>query len=258
MAKFLNTESAYAQIVEIVSKAQGKLVLITPFVKMPPPLLERIRDKALHNIKVVIVCREEDLRLEEKTSLNQIRNLELRFLEKLHAKCFYNENTMVITSLNLYETSSQNREMGILLTLTDDSVVFKEAQEEAEFIIRLAILDRASNIQQINAPIRRVAERENVAFPNKNSKQQSKSLFKQAASVIGSLISSDNGHCIRCSVELPFDMGKPYCSSCFKKAKYDISEKRVPVESFCLSCGKDNESSIDKPLCYSCYKKLNK
>ena len=46
MTKFLNTSGAYAQIEEIVSKSQGKLVLITPFVKMPQPLLERIRDRA--------------------------------------------------------------------------------------------------------------------------------------------------------------------------------------------------------------------
>ena len=71
---------------------------------------------------------------EVRSELKQLRNLELRFDEDLPAKCFYNEESMVITSLNLHEHSQQhNREMGILLNSKEDSNVFKEALSEAEF-----------------------------------------------------------------------------------------------------------------------------
>ena len=59
--------------------------------------------------------------------------------EDLHAKCCYNEKSMVIISLNLHEHSQQhNRGMGVLLNSKEDSNVFKEAQNEAEFIVSRA------------------------------------------------------------------------------------------------------------------------
>ena len=41
MVEFLNTEKAYSKIVEIVSKADSKLVLISPYIGIPKPSLER-------------------------------------------------------------------------------------------------------------------------------------------------------------------------------------------------------------------------
>ncbi len=103
MVEFLNKDASYARIVEIVSKAESKLVLISPYIKIPGDLLERLKYMDGRQIKTVVVCREKDLNAEVKSELKQLKNLDLRFDENLHAKCFYNEKSMVITSLNLYE-----------------------------------------------------------------------------------------------------------------------------------------------------------
>ena len=139
MAKFLNTSRAYAEIEGIIDKATSRIVLISPFIKIPEPLLERLKYADGENVQIVVVCREKDLTDDEKSKLKQLKNLELHFDEHLHAKCFYNEESMVITSLNLLEHSQQhNREMGILLTLKDDHDVFNEACAEAEYIVSIA------------------------------------------------------------------------------------------------------------------------
>src|SRR3990172_3309773 len=125
MAKFLNTSKAYAEIEDIVSKARNKLVLISPYIKIPKNLLERLKYADNQRVAITLVCRKEDLNPEQRDALATMSNLELRFMINLHAKCFYNEASMVITSLNLYESSAQNnREMGILLTAKDDRDIF--------------------------------------------------------------------------------------------------------------------------------------
>jgi RNA polymerase-binding transcription factor DksA len=113
-------------------------------------------------------------------------------------------------------------------------------------------LDRASNIQQDRVPIHRVAERENVAFANKRNQQQSKSLLEQAASVIGSLISSNSGHCIRCGEGIELNPSKPLCSHCYEKWRQYGNPGFV--ENFCHNCGEPYETSLARPLCRSCYK----
>ena len=121
MAKFLNTSKAYAEIEDIISKTKNKLVLISPYIKIPEPLLERLKYIDGKDIKIIVVCRKKDLNHEVRSNLKQLKNLELRFDEDLHAKCFYNEESMVITSLNLHDHSQQhNRKKVILLSLKHD------------------------------------------------------------------------------------------------------------------------------------------
>ena len=42
-------------------------------------------------------------------------DIDVYFNEKLHAKCYMNEDTAIITSMNLYEASEKNRELGVLI-----------------------------------------------------------------------------------------------------------------------------------------------
>ena len=102
MVEFLNKDKAFAKMVEIVSKAKSKLVLISPYIEIPDDLLERLKCIDGKGIKTITVCREKFLNTEAKDELKQLKNLEPRFDKTLHAKCFYTEESMVITSLNLH------------------------------------------------------------------------------------------------------------------------------------------------------------
>lgn len=242
MVEFLNKDKAYAEIVEIVSKAASRLVLISPYIKIPDDLLERLKYMDGKSIRIIVVCREKDLKVEAKNELKQLRNLELRFDKDLHAKCFYNEESMVITSLNLHEHSQQhNREMGILLNYKEDSDVFKEALNEAEFIVNRAKKD--STIRDLISGIVKEA-RSAADLPTKDSVRKTKVPS-------GTKL---KGFCIRCGRNITYDLNAPYCPDCyrvwnkFKDPNYE--------EELCHWCGKSKEpTTMVRPLCYSCYRK---
>ena len=105
--------------------------------------IDRLKYKDGQGVKTTVVCHGKDLKDKERNELKQLQNVELRFDDHLHAKCFYNEKSMVITSLNLYDYSQQNnREMGILLNSDIDTDVFNDAQREADFIVKNATLEK--------------------------------------------------------------------------------------------------------------------
>jgi len=230
MARFLNTEATDAAIVSIIAGAQKKVVLISPFIYVPKLLLERLIDKAQkENTKIVVVCRATELKPDIRESLATLPNLELRFLENLHAKCFYNEESMVLGSSNLYEYSLQNnREMGVLLNIKDDSAVFREACKEAEFILRLS---------KVGASQRSAAK--------KKSEDSQKSFPPE--------IIRETGYCIRCGVPRFRDLAHPLCDDCYD----EWAEWSNPnyEENFCHVCGREWSTTIEKPLCDSCYRK---
>ncbi len=241
MVEFLNTEKAYSKIVEIVSKVDNRLVLISPYIKIPKPLMERLKYMDGAGIKTVVVCREKDLDAAVRGELKQLKHLELRFDEDLHAKCFYNEESMVITSLNLYEHSQQNnREMGVLLSSEEDANVFNEALSEAEFIVNRAKKD--SVIRSVLSEV--VKEAKSVLdSPAKDGVRRTKT----------SNTRRNGGYCIRCKANIPLDPSKPYCENCFSVwVKY---EDPAYKEKNCHWCGKTTKTTIEYPLCRSCYNK---
>jgi hypothetical protein len=251
MPRFLNTSLAYGEIQKIVTNAKFELVLISPYIKIPAEFVDRLKDTQ-KNTKITIVCREEDLTKEEKDNLKLLPNLELRFDKNLHAKCFYNDSSMVITSLNLYDYSVQNNhEMGILLTIKDDAEVFNEARNEANHIINLAELFRLKRLQTNDSNIPSKLQHHNN-IEKKAQESVSSSILKDIGNFFNNKI-IQNGHCIRCGTIIPLDVDKPYCKDCYDNwTKWENPDYE---ENVCQSCGKRASTSMNKPLCRSCYKK---
>lgn len=148
MARFLNTAGAYSEIENIITNAENRLVLISPYIQIPGMLLERLTHATeKRGVNIYLVCRKEDLNRNEINTLKKIDRLEILNLPNVHAKCFFNENSMVITSLNLYEYSQiNNREMGLLITREEDTSAFFEAKSEAEFIIQTASVIKVNRV----------------------------------------------------------------------------------------------------------------
>lgn len=71
--------------------------------------------------------------------MQQLDYVRISFCKNLHAKCYLNEESCIVSSLNLYEFSQvNNNEMGILISKDEDAQVFKDAYEEAQRIIRIS------------------------------------------------------------------------------------------------------------------------
>jgi phosphatidylserine/phosphatidylglycerophosphate/cardiolipin synthase-like enzyme len=246
MVKFLNKDTAYAAIVEIVNKADRKLVLISPYIRIPDDLLPRLKYKDKQGVKTVVVCREKergrDLASEVRSDLKELRHLELFFDDDLHAKCFYNEKHMVIGSLNLLESSKRkNRDMGVLLSSEEDSSVFNEALKEAEYIIDGAKKDSVLR-SFADTVLKEIKSAIDLPTEKTTRKAQSSSRTEQ------------KGYCIRCGKNKAYDIDAPYCPDCyrvwnkFKDANYK--------EEFCHLCGTPNQPTTkNRPLCNSCYNK---
>ncbi|MBM4432837.1 MAG: hypothetical protein FJ025_02405, partial [Chloroflexi bacterium] len=112
MAKFLTRRGTAWQIESIINSAQEKLVLVCPYLRVPDDIFQGIRHADERKVKIVVIYGKEEpssdkkKQLEQLEQLKQLNNLSLYYHKDLHAKCFFNEESMVITSMNLYEYSS--------------------------------------------------------------------------------------------------------------------------------------------------------
>lgn len=181
---------------------------------------------------------KQELNPDEMKFLQGLRFVILKYNEDLHAKCYVNDDKMVITSLNLYEFSmANNKEMGVLIDKNDpaDSQLYEDAFKEVDYI------NHTSQRFELNAP-----------KPNFNMQTDYKSTKEKSISIS---TTNGKGFCIRTGAEIPFNVEKPMSYEAFKSwSKY--SDPDYP-EKFCHFSGEpsNGETSVNRPILKKNWKK---
>jgi hypothetical protein len=195
MAEFLTTNGTSYNIENIIIEAKSKLVLVSPYLQISKTFYERLKDASNKNVAIKIIYGKDELKPNEKNSLAELKNVELFYFQNLHAKCYFNENKMVITSMNMYEFSEKtNREMGVLINRSTDKELFEKAVAET-----LSILQSSEPI-----PLKK-AERQTAQQLKPTINGQLKPKYQNQL----------RGYCIRCETRIDYNPSKPYCSDCF-------------------------------------------
>jgi len=139
MAKFLTTSATTYVLEQLIVKASKRVVLVSPYLQFNKRIKQLIEDRTAQGIQFHIVYGKSKLKPAEKVWLTTTAGIQLYFSKDLHAKCYLNEASCIITSMNLYEFSQVNNdEMGVLLTAKSDKEAFSDATAEALRIIRAA------------------------------------------------------------------------------------------------------------------------
>ena len=229
MAEFLTTSGVVFHVEKIITGARENLVLISPFLRFSKTLTERLREADARGVNMSLVYGKRALDRDAQICLAPLKRLALYFFENLHAKCYFNEFSMIITSMNLYEHSEKtNREMGILLGATEGA--FRHGVREAKSIIASAT-------------------RHNIATPGASLSRAARDTHVLRVTQSSSLRS---GCCIRCARKLPWNPESPLCRSCFSVwAQFEDPDYE---EEVCHTCGRRSPTSLRKPECYSCFR----
>ncbi len=229
MAEFLTTYGVSHEIEQIITNARSKLFILSPYLQLSNTFFDRLKDADRRGIAITIIYGKDEDIYDQREWLSQLNHLALHYFQKLHAKCYFNEDCMVITSMNMYQYSQQNnREMGVLISRSQDEKLFNAAEKEA-----LSILDASTKV-----PL----EKQGTSY---KVLQKAKTRYTEAYT------KRKEGVCIRCSRNVNYNTEAPYCKECFYK--WADFQNPFYVERYCHKCGRLADTSMDKPLCYPCF-----
>ncbi|RLB08962.1 MAG: hypothetical protein DRG27_04995 [Deltaproteobacteria bacterium] len=238
MAEFLTTTGISYNLEELIKNSDEKLFLVSPYLQIADSLKHLITGRDLRKIDIRVVYRKDNkINAKDMSFLQELTSVKISACENLHAKCYLNENTAIITSMNLYLYSQQNnREMGIKVEKEKEPELYNDIFKEVMGILQTS--------QQPEFSVKKLEKDASAA-----SKKVPKKITKKHPK-------KDMGFCIRCGNDLKFNLKKPLCYKCFKSwKKYNNPEY---TEKFCHACGTEYSSTVSKPVCYACYKKLSK
>ncbi|WMN06898.1 phospholipase D family protein [Marivirga arenosa] len=222
MAEFLTTRGVSFKLEDIIINAKEHVTLVSPYLKISQDLYTRLIDASNRGLRINIIYGKDNLSSQQHQDITNLNSVFLFFCQNLHAKCYFNESHMIITSMNMYDFSERNnREMGVFIDKNLDSDIYRKTISEVDSIIDSAILEEQ---------------------PNKNNNTKLNKAKKEKDS---------SGHCIRCNIEIPHNPERPYCYSCF--SIWSQFENIDYDENYCHSCGSQNYSTMRKPQCRKCW-----
>jgi phosphatidylserine/phosphatidylglycerophosphate/cardiolipin synthase-like enzyme len=227
MAKFLDTTGVSYHLQQLIKRANEKLVLISPYLKINDRIKQELEDKNRLKIDIRVIYGKNELQLEENNWLKSMTSIRSSFCKDLHAKCYLNENEAIITSMNLYEFSQvNNNEMGIYIEKNNDPELYKDIFEEVQRLIRISS-EIIISVEKAPAKDKQLEKNETKEKKTDNKK---------------------SGFCIRTGVQIPFNVEKPLCYDAFKKWN-EFSDPEYP-EKYCHFSGEasNGETSVSKPI----------
>lgn len=232
MARFLDTRKCASELSDLIRDSDTDLILISPYLQLSKDFRQLLAYRNDKGKNTTLIFRVPKLTPDDIDYFRVLRRVTLRCNEDLHAKCYTNDQKMIITSMNLYEFSmDHNKEMGVLVKKDDpaDARLFQDAFKEAQYIIYTS---RPYEYGPVT----------NVVAPGASGKTQ-----KGAKKNIG--------YCIRTGVEIPFNVVKPLSPEAYKKwiefGNPDYAEK------YCHFSGdlSNGETSVNKPILKKYWKK---
>jgi phosphatidylserine/phosphatidylglycerophosphate/cardiolipin synthase-like enzyme len=137
MAKFLGTTATNYHLEELIKDARERLIIISPYLKFNERFKTLLEDKDRMKIDVRIIYGKSELAPKEINWLGSLESVRTSFRQNLHAKCYMNEQAVIITSMNLYEFSQLNNdEMGVYIVRDEEPELYKDVYDEVQRIIR--------------------------------------------------------------------------------------------------------------------------
>lgn len=241
---FLQTSGCSFYLENIIREAKADLYLVSPYLKINDRLFDLL--KSFNNTIHIHILYGKDKRQEGIKKLKELDNCTMYYLENLHAKCYLNEVSALITSMNLYEFSQINNvEFGMIVNKESSQDDFNQIQSEVNRLLKSA---EVITIKDKPKPERKV----NIVKPNNEVKPvRNNSYQREPYTPKVKLKKKFTGYCIRCKEEIDYNPDSPYCYECWNSWSYfgnpDFQEKH------CHRCGNKELTNMSKPQCYNCF-----
>lgn len=284
MAIFLTGNDLNAELEKLFEYADNYLILISPYIKLHDRYASVLKTKRDNpNLKIIIVFgkNEDDfsksMKQDDFNFFKDFPNIEIRYEKRLHAKYYANENSAILSSMNLYTFSQDNNieagvltnRKGILGSLTNNivsnvtgqdtlenqtSYYFDRVIEQADLLFQKAPKFESTMLGLSKRYTTSVIETDKLSdfFNNKiKSDTFKKENFvpKQASpQYVNRQSAAQMGFCIRTGVQIPFNQKQPMSDTSFQSWK-KFSNNEYP-EKYCHFSGEqtNGETTFSRPI----------
>lgn len=135
MATFIKNSEITDKIDRIINESKEYLFIISPYIQFSDRIINYLETASKQTHLTLIFGKDKASAEKELTQINHI-NCTILYKKNLHAKCYLNEKSAIITSMNLYAYSQvNNEEIGIYFEKDTDEEAYLQCNEHLHDIL---------------------------------------------------------------------------------------------------------------------------
>jgi len=238
-------------LIELIEQAKKEIIIVSPYVKMWVHLKDKLEYAKKKGVQISLYFRAD----ESKIDLNELWPCFTQIIpiKNLHAKIYFIDDNVVMSSMNLYDYSQQsNKEIAIILQDQNLKNALRGYLDLKLKPFAERVQRQTREYERQRASSRRTTGDRAISQVESLNPKSGLGSFIQIAADFLSNLQNQPGKCIRCGTSIEFDTFRPLCGKCYKAWSQYSNENYI--EKFCHECGKKAKTSYAKPLCYKCYK----
>jgi phosphatidylserine/phosphatidylglycerophosphate/cardiolipin synthase-like enzyme len=219
MGKLLLKQHVGPHIIDIIEKAERYCFIVSPYYQPWNQLIKALELSQKRDVKIIFLMRDDRIDDEGVRALYKNYHFDIYGIERLHAKIYLNEKEVLISSMNLYNYSQDNFEVGYLF----------RGGEFARKIARDVIINDMIRVWK--------------------TKQHKGDYWEEI---------EKRFYCIRCKHDIGFNSDLPLCPQCYEKwQKYKNENYHETYCHKCgkEKTGAESKITFGKPLCDECFDK---
>lgn len=235
VTKILKTHQISAAVIELIEATKEYCYLVSPYIKMWQ-LLDRALGKASEqNKRITVIIRSGS---EENAHVRKLLayGFEIVVLDFLHTKLYLNESSAIVSSMNLYDTSStRNHELALQLGKQETRKLKQEIIEQDLLAV---------------PPVHHFAGKHTAA---KKAEDQKMLAFQAEL--------TSKGFCVVCNTKIDFDSSRLLwptivrCKPCWAKLPFPDAPHQFRIRC-CHYCGEPLDSVLTEPCHHACSQEL--
>ena len=228
-------------ILPIFDEAQERIVVVSPWIKLwgvAKLALQRANER---DVKIRFIVRKEaKLATNEDMGWLLRNNVEVYQVKRLHAKIYFNENTVLLSSMNLHETSARTGlDFGITLQAAPEQEFVREFADKNI----MALATKWGQIRRGHCIGCRKSIELDIGKPHCRSCHDERELHEGRG--------HPENYCHSCGEPSEMiSLGAPLCATCWPRERQQVEQHAGAVmEGFCISCRAPIVMDRKLPLC---------
>lgn len=160
MATFIKNSEITDKIDRIINESKEYLFIVSPYLQFSDRIIDYL-ESAAKQTHLTLIFGKDKASAEKELSLIDHINCTILYKKNLHAKCYSNEKSAIITSMNLYAYSQvNNEEMGVYIEKDTDEEAYIQCSKNLSSIIDSAVVikeysepgnEREKNVTEITS-----------------------------------------------------------------------------------------------------------
>ena len=227
-------------ILRVIDDAEEYVIFVSPYVNLWDDVTGAIKRARARHVDVSLVLIDESRSRAEwkrqkfddlcqSLATQGVKPVPLPRSDELHAKIYLSEKTVLLSSMNLLESSLRNREFAYSVADREDAIRIR-------YYVHYHILKGDSPMVPPSP-----------AAPAFASKPASSIAPRTQAAKSTTRAIKVKGFCISCCADIVLDRRFPLC------AEHSARWQKRFSGNYCLKCGESAKTTKTKPLCDSCY-----